>query len=113
MSLSERITARLIAVDTNKNRLAIATKTSRSSVSKWVDGQTVNIKGEKLIRAAAHLQCSPTWLATGKGDMNNLSNNLKTQVHQESVDLLQLISEDEKKAINALMKTFIAAQENK
>ncbi|MGE6335499.1 helix-turn-helix domain-containing protein [Acidovorax sp. NPDC077664] len=50
--------------------LARLCQVAPASVAQWRNGRTKEIAGEKLLLAAAALQCSPKWLATGKGPMD-------------------------------------------
>ena len=49
--------------------LVQATGSKGSSVTNWFNGRTKNLRGENLVRAAALLQVSTDWLASGKGSM--------------------------------------------
>ncbi|WP_418132516.1 helix-turn-helix domain-containing protein [Variovorax sp. 375MFSha3.1] len=50
--------------------LARAAGVKPASVAQWRNGRTKEIAGETLLLAAAALQCSPKWLATGVGPIN-------------------------------------------
>jgi hypothetical protein len=45
------------------------------SVSDWATGKTLQLEGENLLRAADFFQCSPRWLATGKGSKYEADTN--------------------------------------
>lgn len=66
-SLADRVAERLAAVEMTPAALARAVKIKPPSVSGWLSGASKTIKGENLLRAAQALQCSPHWLATGRG----------------------------------------------
>jgi transcriptional regulator with XRE-family HTH domain len=66
-SLADRVASRLKKVSISQAALARATRVSGASVADWVSGKTKTIKGENLLRAAQALQCTPYWLATGRG----------------------------------------------
>lgn len=66
-SLADRVTDRLKALGMTPAELARASKVKPPSVSAWMSGDTKTIKGENLLRAASALQCSPHWLASGRG----------------------------------------------
>lgn len=51
--------------------LARRARISRGAVSLWLSGDTKSIKGENLSRAAAALEVSPHWLATGEAPREN------------------------------------------
>lgn len=50
--------------------IARACGISTASVNNWFTGATKSLKGENLLRAAAILKVSPTWLSSGKGNMH-------------------------------------------
>lgn len=66
-NLADRVKERMAAVGVGPADLARAAKVKPPSVSNWISGRTKQIKGENLLLAAAVLQCSPRWLATGMG----------------------------------------------
>lgn len=47
--------------------LSRATGAKEPSISKWVNGQTLNLKGKNLVASAALLNVSEAWLAHGVG----------------------------------------------
>jgi transcriptional regulator with XRE-family HTH domain len=53
----------------SKAGLAKAAKITAASISQWFDGSTKNIKADALLRAAKYLGVSPSWLASGSGEM--------------------------------------------
>lgn len=50
------------------------------SVSDWLSGKSKTMEGENLLRVAKYLNINPVWLATGKGDFRNNSNNLDNNI---------------------------------
>ncbi len=67
MNLSDRIKKRLEATGKTQAGLARHVGVKPPSVSKWMNGETKNLEGMNLLRASDFLECSPTWLAQGKG----------------------------------------------
>jgi len=53
----------------NQNALVRACGISAPSVCNWFNGETTELRGENLLKAAKTLGVSPEWLATGKGRM--------------------------------------------
>lgn len=68
-NLAERINARMRDLPMQQVDLARRVGVKPPSVAGWRTGRTQSLKGETLIKAAAALQVSPDWLATGKGAM--------------------------------------------
>ena len=74
-SLAERLAQALAAKQARattgeritKAGLARACGIKQPSVSDWFSGQTAALEGRNLIAAAAYLDVSPEWLATGRG----------------------------------------------
>lgn len=69
-SLAERVDSRMQAVGLRQVDLARLCQVAPASVAQWRNGRTKEITGETLLLAAAALQCSPKWLATGKGPID-------------------------------------------
>jgi len=69
-SLAERVEDRMKALGLRQVDLARLCQIAPASVAQWRNGRTKEIAGEKLLLAAAALQCSPKWLATGKGPID-------------------------------------------
>lgn len=69
-TLSDRLKAALAGPPVRTQAaLARACGIKPPSVNDWLSGKTRKIEGENLLRAAAFLNVTPTWLATGKGPM--------------------------------------------
>ncbi len=89
-SLSDRVQLRLKETGMTPAELARAVKVKPPSIAGWLNGDTKTIKGENLLRAAQALQCTPHWLATGRGQKSILDHT-PTQAHlvqEESVSYL-------------------------
>lgn len=69
-SLADRVSQRMAALALRQIDLARAAQVKPSSVAQWRNGRTKEISGETLLLAAAALQCSPKWLATGVGPIS-------------------------------------------
>lgn len=69
-SLADRVSQRMAEVPIRQADLARAAGIKPASVAQWRNGRTKEISGETLLLAAAALQCSPKWLATGVGPLN-------------------------------------------
>jgi len=70
-SLADRVNARLRVTGLSPADLAREVGVKAPSVSNWLSGKTKTIKGEFLLLAAQALQCSPRWLSTGHGAVND------------------------------------------
>lgn len=69
-TLAERISKRMEHLKLSAQVAAKGAGTTRQSVYLWLRGDTKALKGATLLRLARTLQCSPDWLATGKGDLD-------------------------------------------
>jgi len=67
--------------------LARAAGVKPASVAQWRNGRTKEISGETLLLAAAALQCSPKWLATGIGPIASLDESTATEPAKDSLDV--------------------------
>lgn len=67
MSLSERLRAAMIESGVSQADLARACGVKPPSVNGWLSGKSKFLRGENLLKAAAALNVSDTWLATGRG----------------------------------------------
>jgi transcriptional regulator with XRE-family HTH domain len=70
-TLAERVTQRMEIVSIKQADLARASNVRPASIAQWRNGRTKAITGETLLLAAQALQCSPKWLATGLGPVND------------------------------------------
>lgn len=66
-SLKDRMRKALDESKMNASELARKTNVSRATVSLWLNGQTQQLEGENLTRAASALEVDAHWLATGEG----------------------------------------------
>lgn len=67
-TFADRIERALRESGTTAADVARATGLSRAAVSKWVSGQTANVRPDNLFKAADYLRVNPRWLATGQGE---------------------------------------------
>ncbi len=67
MNLSERLKRRLSVTGKTQAGLARHVGVKPPSVSKWMNGETKQLEGTNLIRAAEYLECEPLWLGQGTG----------------------------------------------
>ena len=65
-TLSERVKYRMDVLGLKGAQLAKKLGISRVSVFNWINGRTLSIRGDLLIKAAKELECDPTWLSTGQ-----------------------------------------------
>ena len=68
-SLAERVEQRMAQLSLRQVDVARLSQVAPASVAQWRNGRTKAITGNTLLLAAAALQCSPKWLATGMGPM--------------------------------------------
>lgn len=66
-TLAERLRERITELGVTQADLARATGAKEPSVTKWLNGQTKNLKGKNLVKAAEFLRVSEAWLADGVG----------------------------------------------
>jgi len=66
-TLAERVKERLQALGMKNAELARLCGVQPPTSFNWASGKTKAIKGEPLLKAAAALQVTPKWLATGRG----------------------------------------------
>lgn len=69
MTLADRIRTARRAAGLSQAQLGKAVGISRAAISLWESGDTKNLKGANLLKAARALGVSPDWLETGKGEM--------------------------------------------
>lgn len=69
MEISDRIKQRLAHLGLKSVDIIKATGTTSGGVSQWVNGAT-KPKGEKLLILSRLLKCSPEWLISGRGEVN-------------------------------------------
>jgi transcriptional regulator with XRE-family HTH domain len=67
-TLADRIKERMQATGLSNAQLAKAAGVRQPTAHNWGTGKTKAIKGEPLLAAAAVLEVTPNWLATGKGE---------------------------------------------
>lgn len=65
-SLKDRLKESLAKAGLSQAELARATKSSRASITDWLNGNTKTIEATRLLAAASRLGVDPEWLATGK-----------------------------------------------
>ena len=53
----------------SKTGLWKACNLSSGAISQWFSGQTKELKGDNLLKAASYLGVNPDWLSSGKGHM--------------------------------------------
>lgn len=96
-TLAERLRERIAEVGVTQAQLARHTGAKEPSVTKWLNGQTKNLKGRNLVKAAEFLRVSEAWLADGVGPKERgfVGGTLLT-ITQERYSLL---SETQKRAI--------------
>jgi phage repressor protein C with HTH and peptisase S24 domain len=73
-TLKERLGVALQSSGRTAADLARSVKKTESAVSQWLNGQTKTLHSDSLLPAAEFLGVSPTWLATGLGQMKPLAN---------------------------------------
>ena len=66
-TLAERVRAALDEKGASQADLARAAGVKSPSVSSWLSGETKQLKGPSLVKAAAFLGVSEAWLSEGKG----------------------------------------------
>jgi transcriptional regulator with XRE-family HTH domain len=66
-TLAERVKERMQALGMKNAELARQSGVQPPTSFNWSSGKTKAIKGEPLLKAAAALQVTPKWLATGRG----------------------------------------------
>lgn len=76
MMLHDRIQEKLQEKGLKQADIARATGKSTVAVSKWLSGQNTP-KTESLVKIAKMLGVTPTWLATGQGEMSALPQDLQ------------------------------------
>lgn len=74
MEISDRIKQRLNLLGLKSVDIIRATGVTSGGVSQWVSGAT-KPKGEKLLIIAKLLKCSPEWLISGRGDVDQDSSS--------------------------------------
>lgn len=106
-TLAERLKKRIAEVGVTQAQLARHTGAKEPSVTKWLNGQTKNLKGKNLVKAAEFLGVSEAWLADGVGpkDRRFVGGSLLT-IPQSRYDLL---SETQKRAVEEWIDSQITA----
>ena len=89
--ISERIQARMRALNLKSVNLVKHTGASKASVSQWVNGAS-KPRGENLLALSRLLECTPDWLLTGKDPKKPDSEliggfNFSDEEDREEVDL--------------------------
>ncbi|MDO8415522.1 MAG: S24 family peptidase [Agitococcus sp.] len=76
MNTSDRINQRMKQLNLVPADLIQKTGASRGAVSQWRN-DIAKPSGEKLLSLARVLQCTPDWLLTGKGEVDDIHNNVE------------------------------------
>tara|TARA_A100000171_G_C2122760_1_gene141721 strand:+ start:1040 stop:1471 length:432 start_codon:yes stop_codon:yes gene_type:complete len=106
-TLADRLRERTKELGVSQADLARATGAKSPSVNKWFSGQTQNLKGKNLVKAAEFLRVSEAWLADGVGPKErSFTHGSFLSISQERYDLL---SETQKKAIEEWVDAQITA----
>lgn len=71
MTLQERLEYALKRAQMSQSGLAAAVGLTRGAVSLWLTGQTKQLDGTNLVKAAKALGIDPHWLGTGEGPAPN------------------------------------------
>lgn len=66
-TFAERVRLAMEEAGHTQSSLARALGLTRASISFWLNGQTKEISGDNLLKAASALNVSPVWLAAGRG----------------------------------------------
>lgn len=72
-TLADRLRAALQEARMNQSELARRVGVTRGAVSFWLNSATTSLAGENLLKVASVLSVSPSWLATGRGNMKQAS----------------------------------------
>lgn len=72
-TFAERVRSAMEEAGHTQSSLARAVGVTRASISFWLNGQTKEITGDNLLKAASALNVSPVWLAIGKGPRKEAS----------------------------------------
>jgi len=75
-TLSERIKARRKDLKMTQGDVAKRIGISRVSYTQWELGET-NPNGENLLKVAQVLSCTPDWIVSGKGSLNDIHENVE------------------------------------
>lgn len=122
-TFAERVRAAMEEAGHTQSSLARAVGLTRASISFWLNGQTKEITGDNLLKAASALNVSPVWLAVGRGPMKDTSpasqpdaampreglavkNSWPFPVSREDYEAL---SERDRAILNELMATFVSS----
>lgn len=109
MSLSNRLKSLL---DENPKKtqagLARATGAKPASISDWVNGRTKSINSVYLTGAAAYLEVSSDWLATGKGPKYVVTGSLASEAG-DTMQASASLGPTLEQAIEALALSFNSA----
>ena len=92
MDIKDRISLRLKDLDMTNAALAGKVGVSRATVTFWLRGDH-GVKGDNLMKLAKALNCSPTWLQTGKGPApDGLLTQANVEPGPDSKGMIPLIS---------------------
>lgn len=106
-TLADRLRKRLVDLGATQAELARATGAKEPSVTKWLNGQTKNLKGKNLVKAAEFLKVSEAWLADGVGPMErSFTGGTFVSIPAERYDLL---TSSQKAAIEEWVDSQITA----
>lgn len=101
-SLAERVENRMKALSLRQVDVARMCQVAPASVAQWRNGRTKEISGETLLLAAAALQCSPKWLATGLGPIDPGPGNASSTVRESDPWQLDTSAREALKMFQAL-----------
>lgn len=90
--------------------LANACGIKSPSVSDWLSGRTKHIEGANLLAASKFLKVRPEWLATGRGDMLqitlvSLEDNVDSDI-QEVINAYKNLSPEDKIKFKSSIKNY-------
>lgn len=73
-----------------QQQLATACGISRAAVSQWENGNTINLKGENLVKAASQLNVREEWITHGIEPMRAVDLNISSLKHTHSAGLVSV-----------------------
>ena len=98
MNVSSRLKMAMAACGMKKVELARRCSVSPPTITYWLNGDTTEIKGSNLLKAATALNVSPRWLETGAGEMS-----APRHLSMEQIEILAIMDELTEQNQNALM----------
>lgn len=122
-TFAERVRSAMEEAGHTQSSLARAVGLTRASISFWLNGQTKEITGDNLLKAASALNVSPVWLAVGRGPMKDTgpASQPDAAVPREGLavrdswpfavsrDDYEALSERDRGILNELMATFVSS----